>query len=133
MEQGNMGVTEDAPDRGTSECQTIQEILARVGDKWSVLIVVKLAESPYRFNELKRELNGISQRMLTHALRGLERDGLITRTVYDTVPPSVEYKLTELGLSLKNPVVALGMWVVENQHTIQSAREFFDQKERRQT
>lgn len=131
MKQGNMDVTDNAPDRGTSECQTIQEILARVGDKWSVLIVVKLAESPHRFNELKRELNGISQRMLTHALRGLERDGLIVRTVYDTVPPSVEYKLTELGLSLKDPVVALGMWVVENQRMIQSARDLFDQKERR--
>lgn len=124
-----MDVTDDTPGRGTSECQTIQEILARVGDKWSVLIVVKLAESPHRFNELKRELSGISQRMLTHALRGLERDGLITRTVYDTVPPSVEYKLTGLGLSLKDPVVALGMWVVKNQQPIQAAREDFDNRD----
>lgn len=124
-----MHVTDLIPDRDTDECRTIQEILARVGDKWSVLIVTKLAEGPLRFNELKRELTGISQRMLTLSLRGLERDGLITRTVYDTVPPSVEYRLSDLGLSLKDPVVALGLWVVANQHAIQQARQGFDQRE----
>lgn len=122
-------MTDDIPHRGTSECQTIQDILALVGDKWTVLIVMKLAEAPHRFNELKREITGISQRMLTLSLRNLEREGLINRTVFDTVPPSVEYKLTELGTSLKDPVVMLGMWVVGNQLSIQKARESFDKKE----
>ncbi len=126
-------MTDNIPDTDTSECKTIQEILGRVGDKWSVLIVMKLAESPHRFNELKRVITGISQRMLTFTLRGLERDGLITRTVYGTVPPSVEYKLTNLGTSLKDPVIALGMWAVGNQNAIQTARSSFDRKEQRQT
>jgi DNA-binding HxlR family transcriptional regulator len=122
-------VTDTTPATDSSECKTIQDILGRVGDKWSVLIVVKLAQAPHRFNELKREITGISQRMLTFTLRGLEREGLIMRTVYDTVPPSVEYRLTELGLSLKEPVVMLGMWVVENQYAIQKAREDFDKRD----
>ncbi len=122
-------MTDTTPATDSSECKTIQDILGRVGDKWSVLIVVKLAQAPHRFNELKREITGISQRMLTFTLRGLEREGLIMRTVYDTVPPSVEYRLTELGLSLKEPVVMLGMWVVENQYAIQKAREDFDKRD----
>ncbi|PZP56618.1 MAG: transcriptional regulator [Micavibrio aeruginosavorus] len=125
-----MHVTHNIPDTDTSECKTIQEILGRVGDKWSVLIVMKLAESPHRFNELKRVITGISQRMLTFTLRGLEREGLIERTVYDTVPPSVEYTLTELGLSIKEPVIMLGMWAVKNQHLIQHARENFDKRDK---
>lgn len=124
-----MAVTDKIPDTGTSECRTIREILALVGDKWSVLIVMKLADAPHRFNELKREVTGISQRMLTLTLRGLERNGLITRTVFDTVPPSVEYKLTELGMSLKDPVVMLGMWAVHHQQPIFKAREAFDRRE----
>lgn len=109
----------------TSECQRVRETLARVGDKWSVLIIMRLADAPHRFNELKRVVGGISQRILTLTLRGLERDGLITRTAYDTVPPSVEYKITELGLSLKKQVVQLGTWAIENQEPVHKARELF--------
>ena len=111
--------------KDTAECQRVRETLARVGDKWSVLIIMRLADAPHRFNELKRVIGGISQRILTLTLRGLERDGLITRTAYDTVPPSVEYKITELGLSLKKAVVQLGTWAIENQEPVHKARELF--------
>jgi DNA-binding HxlR family transcriptional regulator len=125
-----MNVRAKYPERGTTECESIQSILSLVGDKWSVLIVIKLVgATTMRYNELKREVHGISQRMLTLTLRGLERNGLIQRTVLDTKPVSVEYKLTELGISLKDPVVALGMWVVHNQKPIHKAREIFDKRE----
>src|ERR1700754_5075710 len=93
-----------------SKCSPIRSILARVGDKWSLLIVLFLRDGPLRFNEIKRMLDGISQRMLTLTLRGLERDGLVTRTVFPTVPPRVDYELTPLGRSLWEPVEALGRW-----------------------
>lgn len=122
-----MNVRTKYPERGTTECESIQSILSLVGDKWSVLIVTKLAETAtMRYNELKREVHGISQRMLTLTLRGLERNGLVQRTVLDTKPVSVEYKLTELGISLKDPAVALAMWAVHNQKPIHKAREIFD-------
>src|SRR4051794_27719365 len=91
----------------TPSCKAISGVLARIGDKWSVLIVSRLGNGPMRFNELKRDIGGISQRMLTLTLRGLERDGLITRTVFPTIPPRVDYALTPLGCSLLEPVVAL--------------------------
>ncbi|VVN78625.1 winged helix-turn-helix transcriptional regulator [Pseudomonas fluorescens] len=109
----------------TAECQRVRETLARVGDKWSVLIIMRLADAPHRFNELRRVIGGISPRILTLTLRGLERDGLITRTAYDTVPPSVEYKITELGLSLKQAVILLGKWAIDNQEPVHKARELF--------
>ena len=87
-----------------------------------------LANGPCRFNEIKRMVGGISQRMLTLTLRGLERDGLVTRTVYPTIPPRVDYELTELGHSLKAPVQQLGSWAFENLPQIQNAREKFDKK-----
>ncbi|GID03073.1 hypothetical protein TMM008_02750 [Pseudomonas sp. 008] len=86
---------------------------------------MRLADAPHRFNELKRVIGGISQRILTLTLRGLERDGLITRTAYDTVPPSVEYRITELGLSLKQAVMLLGKWAIDNQEPVHKARELF--------
>jgi DNA-binding HxlR family transcriptional regulator len=101
-------------------------VLSRVGDKWSVLVVSRLGDGPKRFNELRREIGGISQRMLTLTLRGLERDGLITRTVFPTVPPRVDYELTALGRDLLNPVSALGAWAIRNQPKIARAREQFD-------
>jgi DNA-binding HxlR family transcriptional regulator len=101
-------------------------VLARIGDKWSVLVVSRLGEGPLRFNELRRQIGGISQRMLTLTLRGLERDGLITRTVFPTVPPRVDYALTALGRDLLNPVSALGAWAIRNQPKIARAREQFD-------
>ena len=100
--------------------------LARVGDKWSVLVVSRLGEGPVRFNELRRSIGGISQRMLTLTLRGLERDGLVTRTVFPTIPPRVDYELTSLGRDLLDPVSALGAWAIRNQAKIARAREQFD-------
>jgi DNA-binding HxlR family transcriptional regulator len=109
-----------------ADCRAVSDILARIGDKWSVLVVSRLGDGPKRFNELRREIGGISQRMLTLTLRGLERDGLITRTVFPTVPPRVDYELTALGRDLLNPVSALGAWAIRNQPKIARAREQFD-------
>ena len=107
-------------------CAAVSGVLARIGDKWSVMIVMLLAAGPLRFNELKRMIGGISQRMLTLTLRGLERDGLVTRTVFPTIPPRVDYELTELGHSLKSPVDALGQWAMQNVARIETARAVFD-------
>src|SRR5881398_283049 len=93
-----------------ADCRAVSDVLARVGDKWSVLVVTRLGGGPLRFNELRRSIGGISQRMLTLTLRGLERDGLITRTVFPTIPPRVDYELTDLGRGLSKPVEALGKW-----------------------
>jgi DNA-binding HxlR family transcriptional regulator len=109
-----------------ADCRAISDILARIGDKWSVLVVSRLGERPLRFNELRRSIGGISQRMLTLTLRGLERDGLVTRTVFPTIPPRVDYALTPLGRDLLNPVSALGAWATQNQLKIARAREQFD-------
>jgi DNA-binding HxlR family transcriptional regulator len=108
------------------DCRAVSDVLARVGDKWSVLAVTRLGSGPLRFNELRRSIGGISQRMLTLTLRGLERDGLITRTVFPTVPPRVEYALTALGRDLLQPVSALGDWALRNQAKIARARDQFD-------
>src|ERR1700734_3941274 len=108
------------------DCRAIGDVLARVGDKWSILVVSRLGEGSLRFNELRRSIGGISQRMLTLTLRGLERDGLVTRTVFPTVPPRVDYELTQLGRSLWKPVEALGAWARANQVEIAAARDRFD-------
>lgn len=110
-----------------TDCRTVTEILSRVGDKWSVQVVVQLGEGPKRFNELRRLVTGISQRMLTLTLRGLERDGLVTRTVYPTIPPRVDYQLTDLGCSLLKTVRALGDWAIQNRDEILAARRRFDE------
>jgi DNA-binding HxlR family transcriptional regulator len=109
-----------------ADCRAVSDVLARIGDKWSVLVVSRLGERPQRFNELRRGIGGISQRMLTLTLRGLERDGLITRTVFPTIPPRVDYALTALGRDLLDPVSALGAWAIRNQGKIARARETFD-------
>jgi len=109
-----------------ADCRAVGDVLARVGDKWSVLVVTRLGAGPLRFNELRRAIGGISQRMLTLTLRGLERDGLITRTVFPTIPPRVDYALTTLGRDLLHPVSALGAWAIRNQQKIARARERFD-------
>src|SRR5215469_10811874 len=96
-----------------ADCRAVSGVLARIGDKWSVLIVSLLGEGPRRFSEIKRLVGGISQRMLTLTLRGLERDGLVTRTVTPSIPPRVDYALTELGLSLQAPVCALARWATD--------------------
>jgi DNA-binding HxlR family transcriptional regulator len=113
-------------DPQSSDCRAVSSVLARVGDKWSVLIVALLGDGPKRFNEIKRMVGGISQRMLTLTLRGLERDGLVTRTVFPTVPPRVDYELTPLGRSLWEPVDALGAWAKAHQAEIAAARQKFD-------
>jgi DNA-binding HxlR family transcriptional regulator len=109
-----------------TDCRTVTEILSRVGDKWSVQVVVQMGEGPKRFNELRRAVTGISQRMLTLTLRGLERDGLVTRTVFPTIPPRVDYQLTELGCSLLKTVRGLGDWAIQNRDEILAARQRFD-------
>jgi DNA-binding HxlR family transcriptional regulator len=113
------------------DCRAVGSILARVGDKWSVLVIMLLGDGPRRFNEIKRMVGGISQRMLTLTLRGLERDGLVTRTVFPTIPPRVDYELTELGRSLRQPVQNLGQWAFTNLPEIQNAREKFDRNAKR--
>src|SRR5580698_10582475 len=109
-----------------SSCTFVREVLSLVGDKWSVLVIVLLGDTTRRFNEIKRLVDGISQRMLTLTLRGLERDGLVKRTVFPTVPPRVDYELTELGRSLWKPIEALGGWAREHQGEITAARQRFD-------
>jgi DNA-binding HxlR family transcriptional regulator len=107
-------------------CRSVAPVLNRVGDKWSMLIVMLLADGPKRFMELKRAIDGISQRMLTLSLRNLERDGLVSRTVTPTIPPRVDYELTELGLSLREPVQALGAWAMAHIECIRAAQARFD-------
>ena len=113
--------TQQCPD-----CKRINEVLSRVGDRWSVLVIISLSQyGTLRFNELKRNL-GISQRMLSRTLRELERDGLVNRTQCSTIPPKVEYTLTPLGESFREPVAKLGNWALENLATIDTARETYD-------
>ncbi|TPM27024.1 helix-turn-helix domain-containing protein [Mesorhizobium sp. B2-3-4] len=111
----------------TEDCRAVSEILQRVGDKWTVLVVGKLGAGPLRFNELRAAVGGISQKMLTTTLRGLERDGFVTRKVFATIPPRVDYELTELGHELLVPVGALGEWARKNTQRVQSARARFDE------
>src|SRR2546427_11295904 len=113
------------------DCRAVSEVLERVGDKWTVLVVVTLGEGPKRFNELRRSIASISQRMLTLTLRGLERDGLVTRTVFATIPPRVAYALTKLGHSLLEPVSSLGLWARQNRSAIHDARRRFDAAQNR--
>jgi DNA-binding HxlR family transcriptional regulator len=113
------------------DCRAVSEVLARVGGKWTVLVVTVLGEGPKRFNELRRALGSISQRMLTSTLRGLERDGLVTRTVFPTIPPRVDYELTKLGHSLLDPVSRLGLWARQNRSAIEAARRRYDAAEHR--
>jgi DNA-binding HxlR family transcriptional regulator len=120
------GVT--APDHRVTDCRAVSGVLARVGDKWSVLIIVLLGDGPKRFNEVKRMVGGISQRMLTLTLRGLERDGLVTRTIFATIPPRVDYELTKLGHSLRAAVEPLGSWARSHVDAIHEAQERFDKK-----
>ncbi|MFC7703676.1 winged helix-turn-helix transcriptional regulator [Plastorhodobacter daqingensis] len=113
---------------GCPDCERINEVLSRVGDRWSVLVVISLARyGTLRFNELKRNL-GISQRMLSLTLKELERDGLVNRTYHPTIPPKVEYTLTEMGQSFHAPVSALGSWALGNLNRIDAARQAYDNK-----
>ncbi|MBP0617755.1 winged helix-turn-helix transcriptional regulator [Jiella mangrovi] len=112
-----------APD---TDCHRVSAVLSRVGDKWTMQVIVSLREHPWRFNELKRHVGGISQQMLTRTLRMLERDGMVSRTVTPSTPPQVEYALTDLGHALSEPVRQLAMWVVGNLDTIEENRRLYD-------
>ena len=105
----------DKDGRPSGDCTAVNDILSTIGDKWTVLIVMTLSKGPMRFNEIRRAVGGISQRMLTLTLRGLERDGFATRTVFPTVPPRVDYALTELGKTLIEPLEAIGTWAIAHQ------------------
>lgn len=109
-------------------CKPIGEMFARVGDKWTLAVIGTLGDRRMRFGELHRAIDGISQRMLTVTVRNLERDGLLIRTIYPTIPPRVEYELSELGRSLKNALTPVGAWVSANQDNIEASRRQFDEK-----
>ena len=111
----------------TTTCE-LRDLLDRLGDKWSLLVVELLGHSVLRFSELKRQIDGISQRMLTLTLRHLERDGLITRTVHPIVPPRVDYELTALGRSLLVAVQPLVSWTREHRSTVSGARADYDKR-----
>jgi DNA-binding HxlR family transcriptional regulator len=121
-------VAVELPNRASEDCRAVSSVLARVGDKWSVLIIVLLGDGPKRLNEIKRMVGGISQRMLTLTLRGLERDGLVKRTQFPTIPPRVDYELTQLGRSLWDAVKPLGKWAQGHVKHIAKARAAFDKK-----
>jgi DNA-binding HxlR family transcriptional regulator len=113
-----------------ANCHAMSDVLNRIGDKWSVMVVGMLGRNgTLRFNELKRMINGVSQRMLTLTLRNLERDGLVTRTIYPEVPPRVEYSLTELGKTLQVPIAGLWDWSSEHHASIMEARAIYDARE----
>jgi DNA-binding HxlR family transcriptional regulator len=114
-----------SPDK-VETCNAMGDILNRIGDKWSVMIVGYLTRRTMRFNELRHAIGGISQRMLTLTLRNLERDGLVIRTVYPEIPPRVEYQLTDLGRTLTGPLDALWNWAAEHQHDVSTARRNYD-------
>ncbi len=110
-------------------CRTISTLLSRIGDKWTVLVVQTLGDGSKRFNELRREIPSVSQRMLTLTLRNLERDGLVSRTVTPSIPPRVDYELTELGRSLQMPICGLASWAMDHVGEINDARARFDSEQ----
>jgi DNA-binding HxlR family transcriptional regulator len=124
-DQGYIDVTE-TPRHQTSDCLKVSRVLSRIGDKWSVLVIMLLRAQPRRFSELKRGIDGISQRMLSLTLRNLERDGLVSRKVTPSIPPRVDYALTGLGRSLAEPVEALGAWAFAHMAQIDAAQARYD-------
>ena len=115
-----------APEGVSQHCRKMSGVLTIIGDKWTVMIVMVLTERPRRFNDMKRTIGGISQQMLTRTLKALERDGFVSRTVHPTVPPQVEYALTELGHSLATPLRALGAWAGDHLNAIDANRHGYD-------
>lgn len=107
----------------------VRDVLDRIGDKWSVLVITLLGDGPMRFMELKRAIELVSQRMLTRTLRALERDGLVTRTVFPTVPPRVDYELTELGRGLHGTLAELARWSHAHRADVEAARAIYDMRE----
>ena len=110
------------------DCRAIADTLARIGDKWTIMVIGALSRGPTRYSQIRRLVDGISQRMLTLTLKGLERDGLVTRTVYPTNPPQVDYALTERGTTLIGPLHALWTWALANRSAIEDSRRDFDRR-----
>jgi DNA-binding HxlR family transcriptional regulator len=124
MSDTNNGVPVGAHSQCVGEdCKAVVETLARIGDKWTVMVVGTLSQGPLRYNQIRRLVDGISQRMLTLTLKGLERDGLVCRTAFPTIPPRVDYELTDLGRKLIVPLRVLYLWAVENRPAMMAARE----------
>ena len=121
-----MQVSEHAPDPYNRNCAT-RTILDRIGDRWTVLVVGALTEGPMRFSELSRRIDGVSQKMLTQTLRGLERDGMVARTVHPVIPPRVDYELTDLGRTLRRPISALEAWAIAHMDDVVAARVVYDE------
>lgn len=121
-----MTLGSDACRSDFAQSAVVRDVLARVGDKWSLLVMGVLGDGPMRFTVLQREIDGISHRMLTQTLRTLERDGLVTRTAYPEIPPRVEYEVTPLGRSLIEPVLGLVAWAAAHHDAVTTAREAFD-------
>jgi DNA-binding HxlR family transcriptional regulator len=113
---------------GEANCKALGQILERIGDKWTIMIVGALSRGPMRFNALQRAIPGLSHKMLTVTLRGLERDGLVKRTAYPTIPPRVDYELTPQGLSLHEPLLTLASWARSQQDYIEASRKSFDER-----
>ncbi len=120
------GVKPEHPD-----CQAITETLSRIGDKWTVMVVATLSQGSLRYNEIRRAIEGISQRMLTLTLKGLERDGLVSRTVYPTIPPRVDYELTDLGHKLTVPLRSIYDWAKKHRPEMEAARKKFAERQQR--
>ncbi|AYM14796.1 hypothetical protein At1D1108_51700 (plasmid) [Agrobacterium tumefaciens] len=123
-----MGMTNKIVSEGeptAPDCRALADVLARVGDKWTIMVVGALSNGPMRYNAIGRLIDGISQRMLTLTLKGLEQDGLVTRTIYPTIPPRVDYELTELGRTLLQPIMALFEWAKQHQPSMMEARAKF--------
>ena len=118
-----------AENHNPAACGQISRMLARISDKWTLLVVRALGKGPRRFNALKREVGEVSQKMLTATLRELEENGFVSRTVTPTMPPQVEYALTDLGRDLRNPVQALAEWVIENSARMDAARAAYALKQ----
>ena len=111
---------------GAGDCRHLADILSRIGDRWTLPVVVSLHDEAMRFNQLRRAVRGISQQMLTRTLRNLERDGMVVRTVHPTVPPQVEYALTPLGLSLAGEALRIGSWIETHLEEIDANRQRYD-------
>ena len=131
MKLGHLNVTTPCQSIGLNDipadvCHSVGDVLARLGDKWSILVIAMLSRGSMRFSELKRSLGSISQKVLTTTLRGLERDGYITRRVTPSIPPRVDYQLTELGTDVLIPVTALAMWAFSRRADVEAARSCFD-------
>ena len=123
MDVANKSVPENVPSH--DDCRALADLLARVGDKWTVMVVGALSHGPLRYNQVRRMVEGISQRMLTLTLKGLEEDGLVSRTMFPTIPPRVDYELTDLGRTLITPLLSLYEWVIEHRGEMEASRRRF--------